>query len=196
MTRTDNDGTADPAFSFTVNVGRIAANPVQLTFAAEGSELRRLATVWGVDEVEAFSGTAAVSRWKRDGVRVKGRVEATVVQPCVVSLEPVRQDISEAFETLFVPENSRLARIELESGEMVIDAEGPDLPETFGGDRIDIGAVAAEYAALAIDPYPRRDDAAFQGHIESDPDRDEKISPFAVLKSATREDPTGENGSD
>ena len=37
----------------------------------------------------------------------------------------------------------------------MLDAEGPDSPETFTGDTIDVGALAEEFFGLAIDPYPR-----------------------------------------
>jgi uncharacterized metal-binding protein YceD (DUF177 family) len=68
---------------------------------------------------------------------------------------------------------------------MLIDAEGPDMPETFEGDQIDIGAVAEEFFELAIDPYPRKIDAEYIEIIEED---DEEVedevkpdSPFAGL---------------
>ncbi len=38
---------------------------------------------------------------------------------------------------------------------MVLDPDGPDLPEPFVGDTIDAGALIAEFAALGIDPYPK-----------------------------------------
>jgi len=37
-------------------------------------------------------------------VFLKGRVQATVVQTCVVSLDPVENEIDETFEALFLPE--------------------------------------------------------------------------------------------
>ena len=45
-------------------------------------------------------------------------------------------------------------------GEVLLDADGPDRPETFAGDSIDAGALAEEFFALAIDPYPRKPGAA------------------------------------
>ena len=36
------------------------------------------------------------------------------------------------------------------------NADGPDSPETFSGDTIDVGALAEEFFELAIDPYPRK----------------------------------------
>ncbi|MAY60719.1 MAG: metal-binding protein [Rhizobiales bacterium] len=173
---------ASKAYSYRVKVGHVAANPITVKFDADATERKEIANVWDVPAVESFTGEAAVSRWKRDGVRVKGHVKVRIVQDCVVTLEPVEQTISEDFEALFVPENSRLARREPSDGELFVDPDGADIPDTFSGDSIDLGAVAAEFAALAIDPYPRKEGAEFEEFIESDPAEDKKESPFAVLK--------------
>jgi hypothetical protein len=101
-------------------------------------------------------------------VKVVGSVRAVVEQPCVVTLDPVRQTIEEPVHALFVPEGSKLARFDQGGdGEVIVDPDGPDLPETFAGDTIDVGAAAAEFAAMAIDHYPRKDGTVFAGHIES-----------------------------
>ncbi|HVH48635.1 MAG TPA: DUF177 domain-containing protein [Sphingomicrobium sp.] len=174
----------DIPFSYAVKVGRISANPVEVTISADAEERSGLAKLWSVLEVKALSATFTLQRWKRDGVRLKGQVTADVVQACVVTLDPVPAHIDEAVEVVFVPEGSKLARpaISTESGEMLLDPEGPDAPEIFTGDTIDAGVVAAEHVALALDPYPRRADVAFSGHIESTDEDDKKPSPFAVLK--------------
>jgi hypothetical protein len=92
--------------------------------------------------------------------------------------------IDEPFEQIFVPEGSKLARvISAENAELVLDPDGPDLPETFEGDTIDAGDVVAEFAALSIDPYPRKPGVEFATHLEGDPDdRGGRPNPFAVLK--------------
>lgn len=171
-------------FSYPVKVGHISANPVEVTISADAAERAGLAKLWSILEVKALSATFELKRWKRDGVRLKGRVTADIVQACVVTLDPVESHIDEPVEVVFVPEGSKLARLPLasESGEMLLDPDGPDAPEIFTGDSIDAGAVAAEHVALAIDPYPRKLDVAFAGHIESTDKDDRKPSPFAVLK--------------
>jgi uncharacterized metal-binding protein YceD (DUF177 family) len=184
MTAQDNS-----LFSYPVKVGHVSANPVTVTISADQSDLRRLAAQWGVLEVRAFEAKIDIGRWKRDGIRLKGRVTATVVQECVVTLDPVEQKIDEDLEALFLPENSRLAkRMTDGSGEMFLDPEGPDLPDTFSGDTIDVGAVAAEFAALAIDPYPRKPGLDYADRIESDETVEKKPSPFAVLQGLKRDD--------
>ncbi len=171
-------------FSYPVKVGHVSTNPVEVTIRADDAERAGLAALWGILEVKALTATFQIQRWKRDGVRLKGRVEANIIQACVVTLEPAEFRIDEAVEAVFVPEGSKLARFPLavDKGEMLLDPEGPDAPEIFTGDTIDAGVVAAEHVALAIDPYPRKSDAVFSGHVESTEKDDRKPSPFAVLK--------------
>jgi uncharacterized metal-binding protein YceD (DUF177 family) len=177
------------AFSFPVKVGHVSANPVTVTISADQTDLAKLKAQWDVLDVRAFDAEIAIGRWKRDGVRLKGRVRTTIEQACVVTLDPVEQHIDEEVETVFLPENSRLAkRMTDGSGEMFLDPEGPDLPDTFTGDTIDVGAVAAEFAALAIDPYPRKPDLDYADRIESDETTDKKPSPFAVLQGLKRDE--------
>ena len=79
------------------------------------------------------------------------------MQSCVVTLEPVPAHIDEEIAATFLPEESKLGREGFgQGGEILIDVDGPDSPETFSGDRIDVGALAEEYFGLAIDPYPRK----------------------------------------
>ncbi|ANL71575.1 hypothetical protein AMC83_CH01563 [Rhizobium phaseoli] len=173
----------DVPFSYRVKVGHISANPVEVHIEADAGELKALAEAWSVVAVEDLSADLQIARWKRDGVRVKGRVQAKIVQSCVVTLEPVEAAIDESFEQIFVPEGSKLARQSgNDAGEMLLDPDGPDLPETFVGDTIDAGEVVAEFAALAIDPYPRKQGVEFEGHIEDSGENDKKPSAFAVLK--------------
>jgi uncharacterized metal-binding protein YceD (DUF177 family) len=174
---------AVPPFSYLVKVGHVSANPVTVRIAADKSECRDLAKLWSVLSVSELKAELQIARWKRDDLRIRGKVEATIVQACVVTLEPVTSVIEEHLDQLFVPEGSKLAKHMLDpSGEMVLDPDGPDLPETFAGDTIDAGDIVAEFAALAIDPYPRKAGAEFKDHIESTDATDKKPSPFAVLK--------------
>lgn len=173
-----------PPFSYPVKVGNISANAVTVTLEADDRERKGVAELWNVLEVRSLTAEVYLSRWKKDGVRAKGRVKADIVQSCVVTLEPVETLIDEPFEQIFVPEGSKLARVVAnDAAEMVLDPDGPDLPEMFEGDTIDVGEAVTEFAALAIDPYPRKSGVEFADHIESDAsDKGGKPNPFAVLK--------------
>jgi uncharacterized metal-binding protein YceD (DUF177 family) len=172
-----------PPFSYLVKVGRMSHDPVAVHVEADASALKALAGLWNVLSVEQLSADLKIRRWKRDGVKVFGEIRGKVTQACVVTLDPVSADIDEEIDQIFVPEGSPLARIPANDvGEIVIDPDGPDLPETFVGDTIDVGAVVAEFAAMGLDPYPRKPGVEFEPHAEKSGGAERKPSPFAVLK--------------
>lgn len=171
-------------FSYRVKVGHVSHNALEVRVEADERERKALAELWDILTVEALSAELRIRRWKKDGVKVMGTVHAEVTQACVVTLDPVAEVIDEEFEEIFVPEGSALARIPAnDAGEIVVDPDGPDLPEPFTGDEIDVGAFVAEMAAMALNPYPRKPDAAFEGHVEQDVADDKKPSPFAALEN-------------
>jgi uncharacterized metal-binding protein YceD (DUF177 family) len=180
----DDPLSAAPPFSFRVKVGQVSHNPLEVRAEADEDQRRRLAEAWDILEVRSLTLEVKLRRWKKDGVKVFGRVHAEVTQACVVTLDPVPEEIDEEIDETFVPEGSALARMPgNDQGEILIDAEGPDMPEEFAGDAIDIGALSAEVVAMALDPYPRRPGVEFEGHFEGNPEDDARPSPFAVLKS-------------
>jgi uncharacterized metal-binding protein YceD (DUF177 family) len=173
-----------PPFSYRIKVGHVSHNALEVRVEADERERKALAKLWDILGVEALTAELKVRRWKKDGVKVMGTVHAEVTQACVVTLDPVAEVIDEEIDEIFVPEGSALARIPAnDAGEIVVDPDGPDLPESFTGDEIDVGAFVAEMAAMALNPYPRKPDAAFAGHIEEAVAEEKKPSPFAVLKN-------------
>jgi len=173
-----------PPFSYLVKVGHVSHNPIEVHVEADERERKALAGLWKVLSVEALGADLKVRRWKKDGVKVFGTLHARLTQACVVTLDPVQSEIDEEIDQIFVPEGSALARIPAnDEGEMIIDPDGPDLPEPFTGDAIDIGEMVAEFAAMGIDPYPRKPGVEFEPHVENSGGADAKPSPFAVLKN-------------
>ena len=171
-------------FSHRIRVGHVSHNPLEVRIEADARERAALARLWDILGVEALAAELKLRRWKKDGVKVTGTVHAEVTQACVVTLDPVAQVIDEEVEEIFVPEGSPLARIPAnDAGEIVVDPDGPDLPEPFTGDEIDVGTLVAEIVAMALDPYPRKPDARFEDHEEGDAEDGRKPSPFAVLKN-------------
>lgn len=168
---------------YLVPVERLSHKGLDVTIDADERERTALAEAHGLEKVSDFRAELHLAPWKKRGVRVRGRVRAAVTQTCIVTLEPIESVIEEEVDALFVPERSRLARIDTDdAGELVLDAEGPDMPETFDGDTLDTGAIAEEFFELAIDPYPRKEGAT----LNLRPGTDEagstvSPSPFAGL---------------
>jgi uncharacterized metal-binding protein YceD (DUF177 family) len=105
---------------------------------------------------------------------------ATVVQPCVVTLDPVTTRIDEAVTRRFSPEVERPEDLPGDEREMPED----DTLEPLGRE-IDLARVLIEALSLAVPPWPRRDDAdpvhattAAEGVV---PLTDEDTKPFAGL---------------
>ena len=111
-------------------------------------------------------------------MRIAGEVSATVGQNCVVTLEPIENELREVVDLLFTPQ----------AGHSIADSEGkatlhfndPDSVEPVIGGEVDLGAVATEFFLLGIDPYPRKDDAVFEA--PKLPDEPSK-NPFAALEA-------------
>jgi len=177
--------TDKPALTYPVQVLHLPQKGMTVKISTDEKERAALAADHGLEAVNAFAAEFLITPWKKDGVRVRGRIDAEIVQSCVVTLEPLTNSITEEVDTKLVPENSRLARIEVDdSGDVLLDAEAADIPEVFVGSKIDVGAIAEEFFDLAIDPYPRKpglpEDS--QPKVFGDDDGEEKpVSPFAKL---------------
>lgn len=155
--------------SFAVNVARLPQKGMPVTIEANEKQRASLAAQHGLLGVKRFEAQMLVVGWKRNGIKVSGRVDAEIVQECVVTLEPLDAAIGEEFSQVYLPEESKLGRLGFhDGGEILLDADGPDSPETFVGDTIDVGALAEEFFGLAIDPYPRKADAALGGASPDD----------------------------
>jgi uncharacterized metal-binding protein YceD (DUF177 family) len=168
---------AAPEFSRAVAADALAPG-ARFEGVADAGERAALATRFGVTAVQALGFRAEAAPWGPGGVRLRGVAEAALTQTCVVTLEPVAATLAEPFERFFAPAD-RLAQAQA--------LLGPDLdeaPEALGG-AVDIGEIAAETVALAIDPYPRAPGAAFEGARSAPPGvaplSDEQARPFAGL---------------
>lgn len=176
-------------FSFQVKVGHVVSKSVSITLEADEKEREGLAKLWKIVGVKSLKADLKMSRWKRDGLRIAGTFVGELVQDCVVSLKPIPTRIEDEFVNHFVPDTSKLARQDnLQNGEVIIDIDGPDIPDTFTGNTIDIAAVVTEFAAMAIDPYPRDPEAEIAEKFQRGSDDDDKSpSPFAALASIKSE---------
>ena len=90
--------------------------------------------------------------------------------------------VDEPFEVTFCPAEAMPAA---PSSEREILSE-PEIEPLRDG-RIEVGRVVFETLAAALDPYPRRADAAFEWTDPRDAGGAEKASPFAVLRSLKRD---------
>ncbi len=114
-----------------------------------------------------------------------GRLKADVTQTCVVSLDPIDTRIDVPLDVEFWPEALlQAAESSAELPGSVVVLEGPE-PIVCG--RIDLGAVAYETLATALDPYPKREGVSFDwSQAEPDQAQEAQSGPFAALAALKR----------
>ena len=121
----------------------------------------------------------------RGGMRVTGRLEASVTQPSVVSLDAVTQSISEPIDRIFLPGGEKPYAASA-GAEVFVDLEGDDIPDHFDGPEADLSDLIVETLALAVDLYPKAPGESLDD-LGLDPDL-AKDNPFAALKALKPED--------
>lgn len=166
--------------SHPVQVRSIPKAGISVRILADNSQKLALARAHGLEQVSSFEAELLVTPWRLDGVRVRGPVKAGIVQLCVVTLEPITSEIDEPVDLTLVAGEERDAQPNLALPEIVLDPEGPDEPDTIIGGTVDVGAIAEEFFAIAIDPYPRKDGALIDPQADSDIG-DDLPGPFAKL---------------
>jgi hypothetical protein len=162
---------AEP-WSVAVRLADISEAGRHVAIEADAPTRAALAAALGVDSVQRAAATFDLRPRGPEGVHVAGRVNATVSQSCVVTLEPVTNQIDEEVDVDFAPLSKAAARPGSEQ-EAPSSIEGP---EPLVGDSIDIGALATEYLIVGVDPYPRKPGVAFDA-----PQAEAESHPFAAL---------------
>ena len=129
----------------------------RINLSADDQTRSAIAALAGLQSLPRLEATFEVTPHNRGRLRVTGDVSATVGQTCVVTLEPVENEIREVVDLVFVPDAVTLAS-EAED----IDPAAEEQPEALVDGTVDLGALAIEFLILGIDPYPRKPGAVFE----------------------------------
>ena len=141
-----------------VDLDRMGSGSAALDITASDGERAALAKRFGFIGLPAFSARVTVDR--RPGqVIVEGRLRGTIVQACILTLDPVTQELDDTFRIVFRQDLTE--ERDPESGEALLSAQA-DAPEPLSGNMLDVGEIVAEQLSLAADPYPRRPGAKLE----------------------------------
>lgn len=168
-----------PALSHPVRVADLPARKTsRVTLSPDTKVCAALAMQLGIAGLRKLRFAVSLIPMGKHDWRLEGQLGATVVQSCVVTLEPVTTRIEERVAREYVhhyepaPEGSEI--------EMPEDDSVEPLPAV-----IDLGLVATEALALALPLYPRADGAAHADAAFTEPGKqaltDEDVKPFAGL---------------
>ena len=155
------------------------ARPTRIDLRPERDELDATVRFLGLASLRELRLKGEITAQGATGWRADLRLTADLEQYCVATLAPVRERIDERVIRMFLP------RAEIpETAEIDLSLDDEDDAEAFD-DFIDMGLIAVEALALAIDPYPRAVDAPSDARMFAppgvDPLSDDALNPFAKL---------------
>ena len=176
----DKDPANDPWRAAPVIVAQIPEAGLHREIEADSASRHAIAQTAGLREVVSAQAAFDLTL-KRDGkVHVTGRVRARIGQDCVVTLDPIENQIDEPIDLIFAPPDQIPDMADLVDDNPDNDAEVPDPPEPIENGQINLGRVAADALFLGVDPYPRKPGAVFEAEAVADDPADH---PFAALKA-------------
>jgi hypothetical protein len=170
-------------FSRVVRVDSIPRDGQTVDIEASPPEREALAALYKLPSIEALSAQLTLRRSASGEVKVAGAVHGRLTQVCVVSLEPFPATVDEEIDVRFAPLTNEAASRRLSEEPVTFSIADEDEPDPIIDGKIDIGALAAEFLALGIDPYPRKPDVAFEPPDEKA--EADKVSPFSALRDRT-----------
>jgi hypothetical protein len=168
-----------------VAVEDIAETGQHFALVADAPVRAAVAKMAGLRDLPRFEANFDLTRRGAGGLHVAGSISATVGQNCVVTLEPLTNDVEETVDLLFEPPN-KIAGSD-DDGESQRHSLDMDGPESLVGGVVDLGALATEFLILGLDPYPRKPGAVFEPPQQARADQ----GPFAALGRLAKRQESG-----
>lgn len=147
---------------------------------AGAAERAAIASLAGLRDLPQLAASFDLTPAGGGRIRVHGRISAQAEQTCVVTLEPLTSEIDADVDVMFSPDAAQAAGRPEEDDDAPVD----DPPEPIVGGQIDLGALAAEFLILALDPYPRKPGAVFEPVVQPVDPADHPFAALAALKAA------------
>jgi len=162
-----------------IQLADLAGNrPTPFDLVADDALYAQLTAALDVLSVNKFTFSGQIETPADGTVILAGKLGASVVQECVVTLEPVKTRIDTSVERTYTNEQA------VPDADSIIEIDADDdhdpLPTEF-----DLVDIAQEVIALNLPTYPRAPGAALETQVFSEPGiapmTDEDAKPFAGL---------------
>lgn len=178
-----------------VDVKRLPEGGLEQDITAKPDECAALAADLDLPAVSALTGHFVIARRAGGRFEVSGEIKATVTQVCVVTLDAFESTVEQPVELTFAAateaprdragrasRSTEFANPPRATGTILSDgqAEAEDPPDPLFDDTIDLGVIASEFLALALDPYPKKPGVHFEDTMVGE--KDAQPSPFAALE--------------
>jgi uncharacterized metal-binding protein YceD (DUF177 family) len=166
-----------------VVVAQIPETGLAIDIDANAAQRKAMADIAGLRDIASAHAQFELTLQRGGRVHVAGRMQARIGQTCVVTLDPVENDIDETIDLIFAPPEQVKELADLVDQADDDEAEVPEPLEPIEDGVIDLGRLATDVLFLAIDPYPRKPGAVFEPHVAT---QDPEDHPFAALKALQR----------
>ena len=147
-------------FSRPVRIDALPREGQVITIEAHVNEREALASFYRLPAIAALTAAFRLEPWGGGGARVTGSVHGELTQVCVISLEPFPATVDEEVDVRFAPERAA-DRASTSTKEATFSLADEDEPDPVVDRKIDLGALAAEFFALGLDPYPHKPGVTF-----------------------------------
>ncbi len=164
-----------------VRTDQVGKGVLSVERAATEEELAALARATEIEACTSFRCKYEVSPAAGGRYLVRGRLNASVVQACIISLAPLETKIEEAIEAEFVPPHMLGSG---EEGEQEI--LGGVSVEVLEGDELGIGRLLFEIFSASLDPFPKTEGAEFDWSDHATQAEQQEGGPFAGLSKLRR----------
>jgi uncharacterized metal-binding protein YceD (DUF177 family) len=141
--------TERPAIEHRIELDNVS-DSVDYEVEPNADERRAIAEWLGLDGLDRLLGAFTISR-VQGGATVRLNLSAAAKRTCVVSLEPMTENVSETIEIHFLKDFAEFAD----------DEEGDERArEPWPDDALDLAALLVDHLALSLSPHPRKEGAA------------------------------------
>lgn len=147
----------DVTLSDPFDLSKIDVNKTEVAFVANTEELKEVRETLKIPDVSRLEGTLIVRPWHKTGFMINGYLSASVTQECVVTLEPVDEEVETDFQRTYLPPDEAAQQEPDEDVEVDFALESEDPPDILEGHTINLLAIVSEHLALGLEPYPRKE---------------------------------------
>ncbi len=165
---------AELPWSFEIEVAKLPPDGRSFVLVADEPTREHLAKYAEVLSIPELT-VKLEARQTASGAKVTGELTGAVRQRCVLSLDEFDNPVSERIEVEYATDSAAA------ESDVSVEEEDEDRPDPIIDGKIDLGALAAEFLVLAVDPYPRKPGAELPNLPAEKAENISGKSPFAGL---------------
>ena len=166
--------------SHIVDLAGLSDEPLEFAFEATAEQCAALCKRLDLLDLSSLSARGRIVASDPEHALADVNFRAVVVQSCVVSLEPIPATVEESFTQEFTYATATADGASVDDSDVWVDPG--DEPEVLTDDLLDVGELVTQHLSLALDPYPRKPDASFDGYRTDDEPTNAAFAALGALK--------------